>query len=454
MNTNIVLSNYYKINNNSPKITYESVLYGEKVLDNYTYVNKNYDKVVVVAYDYSSGGNFIVNSLAFSDDVGSNFKSVEEKEQYVYKSLDNLNLHWTDFNLNNKFHTYVQDKLGDKEKYFFILSHLAEKSEINYHLKHLKNCKVIYFINSDLFCELRRCVHDYNSFNFSKYTTLDNVTMLDYFNMSSGEQKKLKDKFNHKKAYSYCDIKTRKEIYVWDVNYFLSEKDFITNIEKLYIGFDLSGYDEELLLRVYRYWINKLCEISTKKISKKYFCWEPFISNLYIDDHDDDIKLEVFYQNFNFEHINKDPIIFLTDVDSDCNLIVNSLSLSNHISSSKMLKMDLLINNIKNKSFFLNDCFSEDKQFFIIDYLWTDISIKKHRKYWKSSKIIISTEKKIDKQDIFYNWDFSYYKTKKQFLQNIEKLYSLLEFDDYDADIVGNYYDVWRKTHRKWLTSK
>ena len=63
MNTNIVLSNYYKINNNSPKITYENVLYGENVLDNYTYLNKNYDKVVVVAYDYSSGGNFIVNSL-------------------------------------------------------------------------------------------------------------------------------------------------------------------------------------------------------------------------------------------------------------------------------------------------------------------------------------------------------------------------------------------------------
>ena len=70
MNTNIVLSNYYKINNNSPKITYENVLYGENVLDNYTYLNKNYDKVVVLAYDYSSGGNFILNSLGFSDDVG------------------------------------------------------------------------------------------------------------------------------------------------------------------------------------------------------------------------------------------------------------------------------------------------------------------------------------------------------------------------------------------------
>lgn len=448
MSTKIVLSDYYKVKNNSPTITYEKVVYGEKFSDDYIYINKNYEKIIVVAYEYSSGGNFIVNCLSFSDDICSTFENIEQKEQYVYNSLDSLNLHWTDFSINNKLPP-IKNNTEDEEKYFFILSHLAEKSEIQYHLKHLKNCKIIYFINSNLFCELRRCVHDYNSFNFSKYTELDDINMQDYFKMNDEEQKELKNKFNPKQAYSYCDIKYKKEIYVWDVNNFLSEKDFLDGIKQLYIGFDLSGYDEELLIRVYKYWINHLSKLSTKKVSKKYFYWDPSVSNFYIDEHDDDIKIEIFYQNFNFNHINKDPIIFLTDINEDFNLVVNSLSLSNHISCSKMMKIDLLFSNIKDKSFFLNDCFSEDKQSFIVDYLWTNKTLNIHKKYWKNSKIIVSTAKKLNDQTIFYEWELNFYNTKKEFLKNVEKLYNLLEFDDYDENVIGTYYSAWKKVHRR-----
>ncbi|WP_248785664.1 hypothetical protein, partial [Escherichia coli] len=112
---------------------------------------------------------------------------------------------------------------------------------------HLKKCKIIYFINPNLFCELRRCVHNNkNSSNFSKFNSLNHITLNDYFNLSEDEKNNLKNQYGNKKKYSYCDLKTKKEIYIWDVNCFLSEKDFLYLIKQFYDGLSLSGFDEKL----------------------------------------------------------------------------------------------------------------------------------------------------------------------------------------------------------------
>lgn len=309
---------YYKIDHEVQfgEVSYKKITSSEEIFDNATCINKNYDKVIVLAYTYSSGGNFLVNCLSLSDDVCSTFRSIESKEKYLNEKIKNQNLYWEDFSLNDKYYTYYDIQDNNKEKYFFILTHLVEdrdetKSLVGYHLDHLKNCKIIYFINSDLFCELRRCVHNYkNLSNFSKFNSLKHITLDNYFNLSEGKQNRLKIEYGNTKKYSYCDLKTKKEIYIWDVNCFLSETDFLYSIKQFYDGFCLSGFNEELLRNLYRIWMNKLCELRNIQVPKRYNSWIAFMPNLYYEQEIDDIKVDVLYQNFNFDIGSDKAIIF------------------------------------------------------------------------------------------------------------------------------------------------
>lgn len=316
----------------------------------------------------------------------------------------------------------------------------------NYHVNHLKNCKIIYFINPDLFCELRRCVHNYkNSYNFSRFTSLEHITFTDYFNLSEDEKTKLKIEYGNKRKYSYCDLKTKKEIYIWDVNCFLSEKDFLYSIKQFYDGLSLSGFNEHLLRDFYKSWIDKLCELRTIQIPKRHNPWIAFMPNLYDGDKQvHDSKVDVMYQNFNFDLENDGAIIFLTDINYSQSIIVNCLSLSNHVSSSKINRLEELINNIEDKNFFLNNSFSKDKKYFIVDYLWTPNTLKIHKRYWKNSKLIVCSDKKYNTYT-YYDWDPKFYMSIKDFLINIQKLYNFLGFDDYDENSIRACYNTWVK---------
>lgn len=443
---------YYKIDNEGlfDGLSYVKINSKEEIFDGGVCINKNYDKIVLLAYTYSSGGNFLINCLSLSDDVCSSFNSVKDKEKYFYDKLGSQELYWVDFTINNQKYTYNDIELNNKEKYFFISTHIVEdkdesKSLVDYHLYHLKNCKIIYFINPNLFCELRRCVHNYKKIsNFSKFNSLNHITLDNYFNLSEFEKNKLKNKYNDKKKYSYCDIKTKKEIYIWDVNCFLSENDFLYLIKQFYDGFCLSGFDEELLRNFYKAWIGKLCELRNIQIPKRYNPWIAFMPSLYAEHKIHDIKVDNMYQNFNFNVSSNNSIIFLTDFDYDYNIIVNCLSLSNHVSSSKTNRFEELIDNIENKNFFLNNSFSKDKWHFVVDYLWTFNTLKIHKKYWKNSKIIICSEKKYNTYN-YYDWNPKFYLTSKDFLLNIKKLYDFLGFDDYDENSIRACYNIWVK---------
>jgi hypothetical protein len=447
MNYTTNLDEYYEIKTSFDGVTYHKV--NEKNnIDDGIYINKNYDKVVLVAYEYSSGGNFLINSLSLSDDVCSSFNSIKEKEEYFNKSLNDINLYWSDFTICDKFFTYEDIKNNNKEKYFFIFTHIVDKeetkSQINYHLKRLKNCKVIYFVNSHLFVKLRRCVHNYKgSYNFSKFKSLDNIKFSDYFTLSEKDKTALKNKYTDVKKYSYCDLSTKQEIYIWDVNSFLSEEDYLNDIKQFYIGFNLSKFDEKSLRKIYRSWIKKLSDLSEIPIPKKYKPWTALISKLYNDDMDFlDVRTSTLYQNFDFDLDNEKAILFLTESKYDFNLVVNCLSFSKYVSCSKTLRYDFLIENINDRYFFLNDCTAEGKYFFIVDHLWTKRTLSFHKSHWKNSTVIVCSENEYY-NDLAYKWDPNFYLKLKDFLINIKKLYNFLGFDDYDEDLIKKYYIAW-----------
>lgn len=72
---------YYKINSQNGYVLYEKVKSKEEILKGGTFLNKYYDKSILLAYTYSSGGNFLINCLSLSDDVCSSFNSIEDKKK-------------------------------------------------------------------------------------------------------------------------------------------------------------------------------------------------------------------------------------------------------------------------------------------------------------------------------------------------------------------------------------
>jgi hypothetical protein len=240
---------------------------------NYHFVHKDYDKIILVVYPFASGGNFLMNCLSLSDDVTSSLKSISEKIEFLNNSLSSQKKYWEDFIINDNFFTYSDIKKKKKEKYFFIKTHTLNKlkdqstnfidttNNINYHLKNWKNCKkIIYIKNSRLFCNLRRCILKESI----EYGLCEEIPLKigDYFKLSDDKKELLKRLYNDKiKKYSYCDIKSKMEYYIWDATWYLSEEDTILNIKQFYDAIGLGGYDEKYLRNFYKLWMNTMIRL-------------------------------------------------------------------------------------------------------------------------------------------------------------------------------------------------
>lgn len=66
----------------------------------------------------------------------------------------------------------------------------------------------------------------------------NNIDLIAFKEFSLENKNKLIELFNDKKSnlrqnYSYCQLKTRKQIYFWDVNWYLDEEEFLNGMETL-----------------------------------------------------------------------------------------------------------------------------------------------------------------------------------------------------------------------------
>jgi hypothetical protein len=64
----------------------------------------------------------------------------------------------------------------------------------------------------------------------------NNIDLIVFKKFSSENKNKLIELFNDKKSnlrqnYSYCQLKTKKQIYFWDVNWYLDEEEFLNGME-------------------------------------------------------------------------------------------------------------------------------------------------------------------------------------------------------------------------------
>lgn len=199
-------------------------------------------KSILIIFEGGSGGGFLANCLSFSDKVGS---TIDNKLEFLIKKLENMNVVWDDFHLND---------IIDNDKHFFILDHPLTKNVLKYHLNKWKSSIVILFKNPIPFCKLRRCVWDVNGeICYDK----------EYINGEIRKYNKL-EKYNDKnQLYSFCDIKSKVNYYIWDVNWYFSQKDTIDNLKVFYKCLNFGELDERSILHYYNVWINKINQLKS-----------------------------------------------------------------------------------------------------------------------------------------------------------------------------------------------
>lgn len=218
--------------------------------------NRDTNKVILIIFDGGSGGNFLANCLSFNDKVAT---TIKDKIQFCKNKIDNIDLIWNDFQINN---------LLNDQKYFFILDHPLNKHVISEHLKYWKNPNIIYFKNTKLFRKLRRCVwslvgeedviFEVDDLN-EKFKTFSEFSKLNH-----NEKTKIIEKYSDKnQLYSQSLLTNKRSTYVWDTNWFLEYEDTIENLKKLYGVFDLGNVDEQTIKEYYNYWMNKIDNIKT-----------------------------------------------------------------------------------------------------------------------------------------------------------------------------------------------
>lgn len=236
-------------------------------------VDRNTNNVVIVSFPPGSGGNFLINCLSLSSDIlNSKYPNIEDKCNYIISMYSCSKLKksfWYDVLIGPEF---TREEINDKSKYIFHLSHPFTNSNINQLFKFwIKSDKVIIFKNSTLFRGLRKFFYPRFKENIEKKSFHEKIKILKKYDINlsnysdlpfmvkEGLQKKLNDKKNDlPQNYSYCQLENKKQIYFWDVNWFLSEEEFIFNVKMLYDAFELNGFDSNAIIMCYKNWLNCL----------------------------------------------------------------------------------------------------------------------------------------------------------------------------------------------------
>lgn len=254
-------------------------------------VKRDIKNPILINFPCKSGGHFLSNCLALSKDFSiPKHPNIEDRCNFLCSEYNREDGYWNDVNI-------FSDISIDESKRNLCASHPDEGSTVKTLLNFWTNSEnVILFKNIFLFVNLRKCVIrpvGYNSDdtiryyvplpetefmklqsevyarNNNKRTLSDllqknNIDLIVFKKFSSENKNKLIELFNDKKSnlrqnYSYCQLKTKKQIYFWDVNWYLDEEEFLNGMESLYLGLELDGYDREVIGKCYRVWMNAMC---------------------------------------------------------------------------------------------------------------------------------------------------------------------------------------------------
>lgn len=200
---------------------------------------KNTNSIIII-FDGGSGGGFLANCLSLSDNVGS---TITNKVDFLLEKLENMNVVWDDFHLNN---------IIDEGKYFFILDHPLSPKVLKYHLNKWNSRIVILFKNTNYFCKLRRCVWNVNG----------EICYDEAYEEGIIENKFKLEKYNDKKqVYSFCDVNKKTNFYIWDTNWYFSFEDTIFNLKLLYDLLGFGSIDEKSIKKYYDVWIEKINDL-------------------------------------------------------------------------------------------------------------------------------------------------------------------------------------------------
>jgi hypothetical protein len=233
----------------------------------------NSDKNIIINYMGGSGGNFLLNCLYFNDssscttspdtDISvlsvATLDNIEEKLNYIISETEDQSI-WTDPSL------YLNCKVQD-HKIMITTAHLGGiEDTLLVGLQVYPNCKtIIYYKNTKLFKSLREYsgVYWWDVYKWSKQT------ILQFIKKSQETKKKLIDLCNDEdQVYSHCYIDSKITFYVWDTNWYFSEKDTIDHIEELYELLSLPGFNENAISKYYNVWIKTLDDLKTKALNE------------------------------------------------------------------------------------------------------------------------------------------------------------------------------------------
>jgi hypothetical protein len=263
----------------------------------------NSSQHIITYYSPGSGGNFLLNCFYFSDDIScvgvdfcEFFLNKIDINEIVMNIVNDVKVNYSeiyefkDFVTVTKFNT-VKEKLNyaisktksqitwtdpgldlnfdEEPKYNFYVSHLSMKETINSELKIWPNCKtIIHFKNTRLFKNIRK----YPScfwWSSSDDTYKEKKTLLQFIEQPQENKQCVMDKLNDEiQINSVCSLDSKKTFYVWDTNWYFSEKDTLTHIKELYEILSLSGFNEDAISKYYNVWIKTMSDLKTKALNE------------------------------------------------------------------------------------------------------------------------------------------------------------------------------------------
>ena len=243
----------------------------------------NSDKNIIINYTGGSGGHFLKNCLYFNDSSSciptpdtnisvlsvATLDNIEEKLNYIISETEDQSI-WIDprIHLNCK----VQD-----HKILIITAHFGGiEDTLLEGLQIYPNHKtIIYYKNTKLFKSLREYSGVYwwdvdkSMWDVDKSILRSKQTILQFIKKSQETKKKLIDSYNDEdQVYSHCYIDSKITFYVWDTNWYFSEKDTITHIKELYEILSLSGFNEDAISKYYNVWIKTMSDLKTKALNE------------------------------------------------------------------------------------------------------------------------------------------------------------------------------------------
>ena len=247
--------------------------------------NQEY-KPLVVYYPSGAGGNFLINVLSLSSDLIMNrFPTIEHKCNYICNHYDEeVSSTWHDINIMFQISEY-------NSKLVFQRLHPEESTVKNLWNFWINTDKLLLFKNRLLFSNLRKWNIDNIRYieksdgsmrlqhiiegievpekyvknirtRLLRFLEKHNIDIVTYYNLNSKTKNQIKTIFNdytstaNPKTNSQCRLGDKKQTYFWDCNWNLDRDEFIFNLENLYTGLELNGFNPDVISKCYDSWIS------------------------------------------------------------------------------------------------------------------------------------------------------------------------------------------------------